>query len=57
MTTKVLGTGLDSLPQTLVIVREGAVAARYVELVCKADYEEGVTELLGKWTLVTKGKL
>ena len=57
MTTKILGTGLDSLPQTLLIDRDGGVAARHVELVCKADYEEGVTELLGKWTLVTKGKL
>lgn len=38
--------GIDSLPQTLLIDREGRVAARHVGLTSKNTFDDGLSELL-----------
>lgn len=38
--------GIDSLPQTLLIDRQGRIAARHVGLTGKNTFEEGIAELL-----------
>lgn len=40
--------GLDALPETYIIDREGRVAAHHVGLVPKADVEKEITQVLGK---------
>jgi peroxiredoxin len=40
--------GIDSLPQTLLIDRDGKVAARHVGLTSKSNYEEEIEQLLRK---------
>jgi peroxiredoxin len=40
--------GIDSLPQTFLLDREGRIAAKYVGLSSKSHYEDGIVELLGK---------
>jgi len=38
--------GIDSLPLTLLIDREGKIAARHVGLTSKGNYEEDIAQLL-----------
>jgi hypothetical protein len=40
--------GVNSLPMTLLIDREGRVAAKHVGIVSKSDYENEIIRLLGK---------
>ena len=40
--------GVESLPETLLIDREGSVAARHVGIVSKSDYESEILHLLKK---------
>ena len=40
--------GLESLPETLLIDRDGRIAARHVGLVSKSDYESEIVRLLKK---------
>ena len=38
--------GIDSLPETLLIDRQGGIAARQLGLTAKTTYEEDIVELL-----------
>jgi hypothetical protein len=40
--------GVESLPETLLIDREGSVVARHVGIVSKSDYESEILHLLKK---------
>jgi cytochrome c biogenesis protein CcmG/thiol:disulfide interchange protein DsbE len=40
--------GVESLPETLVIDREGRIAARHIGIVSKSDYENEIIQILGK---------
>jgi len=40
--------GIDSLPQTLLIDRDGKIAAQHVGLTSKSNYEDEIVQLLGK---------
>ena len=40
--------GVESIPETLLIDREGRVAARHVGIVSKSDYEGEIVRILGK---------
>lgn len=40
--------GIESLPQTLLIDREGRIAAKHVGLTSKSNYEDGIVELIRK---------
>jgi thiol-disulfide isomerase/thioredoxin len=40
--------GLDALPETYIIDREGRVAAHHIGLAPKADVEKEITQVLGK---------
>jgi peroxiredoxin len=40
--------GVDSLPETLLIDREGSIAVRHVGIVSKSDYESEILHLLKK---------
>ena len=40
--------GIDSLPETLLIDRDGRVAAQHVGLTSKSNYEDEIVQLLGK---------
>lgn len=40
--------GIDALPETFLLDREGRIAAKYVGLSSKSHYEDGIVELLGK---------
>ena len=40
--------GIESLPETFLLDREGRIAAKHVGLTSKSNYEDGIVELLGK---------
>jgi hypothetical protein len=40
--------GVESLPETLLIDRDGRIAARHVGIVGKSDYESEIVRILAK---------
>ena len=49
--------GVDSLPTTFVIDREGRIVGRHVGLVSKSDYEDEIKEALDSWHAAGIGDL
>lgn len=48
--------GIDTLPETLILDREGRIAARHVGLVSKSEYEKDIESVLGAGKRPPAGK-